>query len=393
MVACFVSGMLITGTINTLATKIQFKIESINMDGHLTEFHKPWFGAFNMLLAMAVVGFVDKCCRSAFGGQPMQPDADVSLLESTTDDSKPRMSYQKKVMLVSVPALLDLLATAACCIGIMYIPASVWQMLRGSALVFAAILSVVFLKRKLRGFHYLGLFLCVFGICLVGVANIGGAKGNDTSSAQQEDVGMVLFGMTIVVIGQILQAAQVIAEEWLMKDVDLPALVVVGWEGVWGIVMMIVVLFPVLYLLPGDDRGHLEDSFDTVVMLTNSGSLLGVVLTYLFSCATFNATGIAVTHALSGVHRMMLDASRTLVIWAFGLAVTYCYDENSKFGEVWNDYCYIQLVGFFVLVCGQAVYGNVLRVPFCEYPEEEIDAAKFESPSAINLCTPLPPRE
>lgn len=36
-----------------------------------------------------------------------------------------------------------------------------------------------------------------------------------------------------------------------------------------------------------------------------------VVLIYLFSCGTFNITGIAVTGALSAVHRMMLDASRT----------------------------------------------------------------------------------
>ena len=36
-----------------------------------------------------------------------------------------------------------------------------------------------------------------------------------------------------------------------------------------------------------------------------------VVVIYLFSCGTFNITGIAVTGALSAVHRMMLDASRT----------------------------------------------------------------------------------
>jgi hypothetical protein len=35
-----------------------------------------------------------------------------------------------------------------------------------------------------------------------------------------------------------------------------------------------------------------------------------VVIIYLFSCGTFNITGIAVTGALSAVHRMMLDASR-----------------------------------------------------------------------------------
>ena len=36
--------------------------------------------------------------------------------------------------MVAVPAASDLLATALAAIGIMYIPASVWQMLRGAYL-------------------------------------------------------------------------------------------------------------------------------------------------------------------------------------------------------------------------------------------------------------------
>jgi drug/metabolite transporter (DMT)-like permease len=396
MVGGAVAAMLITGTVNTLATKIQFKIESTNLDGVVTEFHKPWFGSFNMLFAMAVVGLVDKLFRSLRGERALQPERDVGLLDSDADGSKRQLSYTKKVLYVSVPAFLDLVATAACCIGIMYIPASVWQMLRGSALIFAAILSVLFLKRKLLGFNYVGLFLCVVGITLVGMANLlapSADVGSSDKSDKGDDVIMVMFGMSIVLIGQILQAAQVIAEEWLMKDVDLPALVVIGWEGVWGIIMFVFIVYPLLYSLDGNDRGHQEDPFDTVVMIKNSGTLLTCVVTYIISCGTFNASGIAVTASLSGVHRMMLDASRTIAIWSFGLAVHYGYDENSKFGEVWNSYSWLQIVGFCILVSGQAIYGGVIRLPFCQYPEEEkLDFAAFASPASIHLCTPLPPR-
>jgi hypothetical protein len=38
---------------------------------------------------------------------------------------------KRKIAMVAVPAASDLLATALAAIGIMYIPASVWQMLRG----------------------------------------------------------------------------------------------------------------------------------------------------------------------------------------------------------------------------------------------------------------------
>lgn len=46
-------------------------------------------------------------------------------------------------------------------IGLVIVNASVWQMLRGSIIVFTGILSVLFLKRKLKCFHWVGILLVV----------------------------------------------------------------------------------------------------------------------------------------------------------------------------------------------------------------------------------------
>jgi len=294
---------------------------------------------------------------------------------------------------MGIPAGFDLLATAFCCIGIMYIPASVWQMLRGSALIFAALLSVFFLKRKMHAFNWVGLFLCVVGITAVGLANVFGVSTEETSGqGGKRDTGDLIYGMTLVLLGQIVQAAHVIAEEWLMKDVDLPSVQIIGFEGFWGIMMMFFIVYPILWMVPGNDGGHTEDPLDTAVMLSNSQPLMLCVVTYLFSCGTFNITGIQVTAALSAVHRMMMDASRTMVIWAFGLYVHYNVDSDSKFGETWNDYSFLQLIGFFILVIGQAVYGEVLKVPCLTYPlATPADPSQFSSPAAAtHLASPLP---
>jgi len=384
LTAFWVICMLLTGTLNTLTTKIQFTMESVGIDGEDKTFTKPWYGTFNMLSAMFLVLVVEQI----FMGCTLfkRPSGkDVPLLDG---GGKP---WSQKVILVAIPAAFDLLATAFCCIGIMYIPASVWQMLRGSALVFCALLSVVFLKRKLYAYNWLGLFFCVVGITSVGLANVLGTKQDDSSGGASEDTGFLVYGMTLVLLGQIVQAAQVIAEEWLMKDVDLPSVQIIGFEGFWGILMMIFIVYPLLWILPGDDNGHKEDPFDTMVMISNSPPLMGCVVTYLFSCGTFNITGIQVTAALSAVHRMMMDASRTMVIWAFGLYVHYGVDPNSKFGETWNNYSYMQLVGFFILVIGQAIYGEVLKVPGFKYPSGEVDPSQFTSPAAAAyLASPLP---
>jgi len=275
-------------------------------------------------------------------------------------------SYSKKAMLVSVPAAFDILATALSALGMLYIPASVWQMLRGSSIIFAAIFSVVCLRRKMFCFNLLGLAFATVGVTTVGFANVLG----DTGSGH--DPRDMIIGISFVIAGQVVQAAQIIAEEFLMKSVDLPPLSIIGWEGFWGTLMMALIVYPILLALPGQDNGHMEDPLDTFEMIRNSPPLALAIGTFFFSCASFNATGISVTQALSGVHRMMLDASRTLMIWAFGLYVHYYVDSASPFGESLTDYSALQMLGFLILVTGQAVYGEVLKVPGLKYPEQHM---------------------
>ncbi|CAE7718278.1 REV3L [Symbiodinium pilosum] len=368
--------MLLTGTVNTLATKVQFGLTSIGLDGRAEVFHKPWFGTFNMLFAMSLVMVVERigtslaaaCCR------PRMKMEDALLPKEGSAEGR-----RRKILLVAIPAFSDLLATVLACIGIMYIPASVWQMLRGATLFFTGIFSVTLLKHKLYVFNWIGLLLCITGVVTVGYASVEGEK----SGSGAQDSSSVAFGVTLTLLGQVVQAAQVIAEEYLMKDVDLPAVEIIGYEGLWGVLMMVVIVYPTLWLLPGPDHGHAEDIVDTLALVNNSHTLLCVVTIYLISCGTFNITGIAVTGALSAVHRMMLDASRTMIIWGFGLFVHYKVDPQSPFGEEWTSSSRLQLCGFLVLITGQAIYGEIIRLPGLRYPAQSFDDhAKFASPAA-----------
>lgn len=380
-----VVGMLVTGTVNTLTMKIQFTFSSTDSTGDNHLFQKPWWGTLNMLTAMAAVGAVDKLVHMCSGPSMAAEAAGESLL------AKPvQVSHRRKVLLVAYPAAFDLLATAFSCIGILYIPASVWQMLRGACLIFSAIFSITFLKRKLERYHWFGLEICVIGIISVGYAGVLSTNASKTveSTDGSNSAGTMLFGMGMVLLGQIVQAAQVIAEEWLMKDVDLPPMQIIGWEGIWGSLMMFLIVYPLLWIMPGQDHGHQEDLPDTFVMLSNNPQLFVCFMVYLFSCATFNATGIVVTGALSAVHRVMLDACRTTVIWAFGLAV-YSYDPSSPFGEQWTVYSPLQLLGFVVLVIGQMTYGQIIRWPGFHYPAE-VKMTPPLSPGSLGVMMDLP---
>merc|ERR1711937_215831 len=166
-----------------------------------------------------------------------------------------------------------------------------------------------------------------------------------------------------------------------MKEVDLPAPKIVGWEGSWGCIAMAVIFYPILYILPGKDHGHMEDVVDTYWQLKNSTGVFVCAVVYIFSCSTFNVTGIAVTGALTAVHRIILVAISTLLIWITGLIV-HQFDPTAEFGEVWNPtYSPLQAFGFFVLIIGQLIYGNMLKVPFFKYPNKN-KPRKLMSPSA-----------
>ena len=75
---------------------------------------------------------------------------------------------------VALPAILDLASSGLNFMGLLCINASVWQMLRGSMIVFSCGLSVLILGRKMFGFHCVGVLLCVTGITCVGAASVLG---------------------------------------------------------------------------------------------------------------------------------------------------------------------------------------------------------------------------
>lgn len=64
---------------------------------------------------------------------------------------------------------------------------------------------------------------------------------------------------------QAVQAAQLTFEDYFMADLAIPALQIVGWEGIFGTAIMVFILLPIVYFLPGTDGGGLhENSIETL---------------------------------------------------------------------------------------------------------------------------------
>lgn len=387
--ACLVVSLFTFGSLNTILMKTQFTLYSPGIDGNEEQFEKPALGTMNMFIAMFMVLFIHLAQEAWTRRRRTVARPDVEDVSPSSErSSKTPMPVWKQYLLISVPALFDLVATGLCMIGILFIPASVWQMLRGAEIIFAAILTVM-MRRKLHGFHWVGVGFCFAGIACVGIAatQSAAAEGADAGPSQQ-DLSMTILGMSLTLLGQVVQAAQIIAEESLLEDMDMPCMLIVGVEGFWGSLIMALLVYPVLWVIPGPDHGHVEDPIDTIAMIRNSGSIQLMMVAYIFSCATYNVAGMMVTEALSGVMRVMLEATRTICIWVFGLVWHYGVDPTAPFGERWTSWSYVQAFGFVLLLTGQATYGEKLKwtgewtgYPFF-YPQPSPQQT-FTSPTAL----------
>ena len=185
-----------------------------------------------------------------------------------------------------LPACCDLGGTTVSGIGLLFVTASVFQMLRGSIIFFTAIFSVIFLNRKLYAFHWVGMSLTMAGVTVIGLSSILGAdnarRGRSFSAPAPSDgvqffdgigalqspssiiptspgpssdtpsgasTGKQLLGV-ILVVSQLMSATQMVVEEKFLKSKKV-AEFVVGCEGSFGVAMMLAIALPVVSRVEG----------------------------------------------------------------------------------------------------------------------------------------------
>jgi len=342
--------MIITGSINTITTKIADITSSKGINGVVTEFNHPFVQAQGMFLGefLCLIAFyLIRCFRCC----------DTS---SVTGKREENVKFNPLIFIL--PAMCDMTATSLMYLGLTWTYASVFQMLRGSVIIWTGLLSMIFLKRKLYLVHWFGMFLVLVGLLLVGVASF--LLGNDGANAPHP-----LWGDIIIICAQIVVAIQMVVEEKFLSKYNIPALQVVGLEGLWGFIMLSLVLVG-MYFIPGSSGGnHFENALDAYVQIKNNWIVLAAILGNIFSIAFFNFFGVSITKYSSATSRMITDSIRTVVIWAFSLGVK------------WQKFQYLQAIGFVILLAGTIVYNELIRMPaFCR-PKEKV-------PESINGDTP-----
>lgn len=247
-------------------------------------------------------------------------------------------------------------------------------MLKGSILFFSSLLSVIFLRRRLRCHNWIGLAVSCTALALVGLSSVWSREDKAEQGSRVCTLAMHLVGIGLIIIGQVVCATQYVVEEHLLKPPNTAApLVLVGLEGVWGSLVMICAILPLFQFLPGNDvDNRYENTLDTLVKVENSPLLIWFMIVAFFAVLIYNIVGIMITAESSCIHHTFLDAMRTILIWAASIVAFYVFDP--AYGEAWTVYGWLQLCGFALLVLGQMIYDEIVQIPMLRYDDDDFYA-------------------
>ena len=401
-----VALMLVSGTFNTILTKLQDQTCVYNCSAPEAEqekFEQPLWQTLNMFIGEWVClvvlyavrtwrgwrGWRKSLYRTFYGTVP--PELDVDALrsvyarvveeeeitvpsdEDVSDEEGPvrvgnvgkaRVVRRQveveteelkgwKVFLLMIPTVCDIIGTTVgslfnwrfCVychsrspvslqlmnVGLLYTTASIYQMLRGSVVLFTGFLSFFFLRRPLMGFQWLSLLVIFAGIAIVGATPLLDPEPPKLFSVQP---GRDVMGTIMILAAQLLTSSQFIIEERLLSRFSLHPMEAIGFEGTFGLFFLFLLAPPMYYFVGRHNEGswfNLPVAWNEII---SHPVIWGAGLGCIFSIALFNGSGLEVTKRLSATTRGTADACRTLLIWCASLALG------------WESFRWVQVCGF-----------------------------------------------
>jgi len=357
-------GALIAGTACSLTSKVMLSMKSVGMTGEEEEFSYPLFQTFGMFLGMTaglVMHFIVVQFRIPLPGYN-HTKGDYKPINGEIAESDSILESPKSVPLwmyglLAIPAVFDLVATAFCMFGLRYVNVSIYQMLRGSAIVFVAILKHYVLGDKLKRYQWVGVGWNVVSIILVGTVAILASSSGSTAEGggSSSKYNNPLVGVCLILMGALVQSLQYAFEEKVMSmEIPAPPLLLIGMEGFWGSLICLFILYPLAYYFHGSDHGSIENPFNTIAMISNSPEIQSIFCLYFISIFCYNILACLVTFMLNSVWHAILDNFRPISVWGTDLFIFYVL--TTSFGESWTIYSWIQALGLVILLYGTAVY-------------------------------------
>lgn len=352
-----ISGLLILGAGSSVTMKIMLNLHAPGYNQEVHNYDKPFMQSILMFFAMSFALVINRFWDVEKNGE--------KRFSST---------FREKVI-VAIPASFDLIASTIMTFGLIFINVSIFQMLRGSMVVFSVIFSFIFFHTIPQSHQWLGIFGTIFALVMIAIAGVY-IPSPDTQTSYP--VGKKILGSFLVIISQMIQAGQIVVEQYILKDIHLSSLSVVGWEGINGLLMMIFFACPFALICPGDQPSPLgpclENIGDSLQQMFRSGYIVLTSCLFMLFVLGLNIFGMLVTAFSSATFRTIMEAVRTLMVW---IVMLMSYAAGAPFGEQWTNWSFLELFGFIVLVLSALIYNGILKLPCFEYENSYLPHSNY----------------
>ena len=238
----------------------------------------------------------------------------------------------------------NLLDVAFRMLSILYLAASVAEMLIGGMeLILSIVAARVVRKRHIAKQRWCGAGIMLIGLVLVACSDL--VSDNESS----ESFGL---GLLFVVLKVVMGVSKDMTQELFMQEGGLSATLLLGMEGVYGLLMAVP-----LYFLLGPVAGY--DPVEAFRGIGESALSIGYtfgLLLIFFVAGMYSILSTAVTSSMS---RNMWKNFRGLVVWIAALIIFYASGDEDL-GEPWMiPGSFMILAGFSVMLGALYVYYNL----------------------------------
>lgn len=302
LVVIFIISTILTGSGYSTLQKIQNESPGahFNDKGKNVGFDHPYWQSMLASLGESFA-FILYFLKKRF----MKPDVQTrapKLTNNLNDDTSSTFMVSEdeppkpiRPILFAIPSWLDMTESVLKNLATTMIATSIVQMLRTTIFIYCALLALIFLKKRLYKHHWASMATIIVGVITVGLSYMFYRQQSKTYTASQQTVGLILLQ-----VGQIIGAFAFVTEEKLLGDSeDLDPLLVVGFEGLWGLLAW-AVLLPAFQFIHCDlasicTNGVVEDTVGVFEDYAANPTQIIYSVFMVFLVTFLNVSGVSVT--------------------------------------------------------------------------------------------------
>lgn len=336
---------IIVGTLHGIFQKLQSKSFTKILDA---PFNHPWLQCFLMFVGelFCLIIWIVK-------GKELKREQEEERI-SKGIMLKPNLTSK---LIIIIPTLCDIISSTLLNISLFKLSASIFQMLRGGVIIFTCIFTIIFLKKKIEKHKYIGIFICIIGLILVGLASKDDKENSPVC-------------ICLILISLIFTAFQYVAEEKILDSYNIHPIQLVSWESIFGILFFIILL-PIIEFIPCNKNisgiehicsenmngdYYLENLSFAFKQIMKEYSIMIFCIGSTICIGILNYLGVMISKLYSSATRSIMGSTRTIFIWIFFMGI--------EINSTREPFILLQLIGFIFVIIGQLAFNKIIKFEF-----------------------------